>query len=36
MQYKNSQNKEKEQEYVLTSKKYKNEKNNLELVSIKK
>ena len=36
MQYKNSQNKEKEHEYVLTPEKYKNEKNNLDLVSIKK
>ena len=29
MQYKNSYNKEKEHEYVLTPENYKNEKNNL-------
>ena len=32
MQYKNSQNKEKEHEYVLSSEKYKNEKNNLDKI----
>ena len=36
MQYKNSQIKEKEYEYILTPEKYKNEKNNLEIVLIKK